>query len=143
MSVAIFSLTLWLAVLAQVGLLVVSLQVPARLHWRQELALLQPFNRKLMWVYGFFVVLTYLGFASLTAALHTEFVRGDRAAVGLAVFIGVYWLARIIVDVTYFDSRDWPQGTRFQVGHWLLNGLFGFLTITYLGLATWHISGLQ
>lgn len=143
MTVAIFGLALWLAALAQVGLLVVSAQVPARLKWREELALLQPFNRKLMWVYGVFVVLTYLGFASLTAGLHGELMRGDRAAVGLALFIGIYWLARIIVDLTYFESRDWPRGVRFQIGHWVLNGLFAFLTITYLGLATWHMSGAR
>lgn len=140
MSVAgIFSLALWLAALGQVALVTVSVQVPARLHWREELARLGPFNRKLMWVYGIFVVLTYLAFAALTAALHTELLRGDRAAMGLAFFIGVYWLARIIVDVTYFDSKDWPKGTRFQVGHWMLNCLFAFLTVTYLALPAWQI----
>jgi hypothetical protein len=138
---ALFGLALWLAVTAQVGLLVVSLQVPARLNWRQELALLQPFNRKLMWVYGIFVVLTYLGFAGLTAGLHGELLRGDRAAVGLALFIGVYWLARIVVDIAYFESDDWPRGRFLQLGHWLLNGVFVFLTVTYLGLVAWQIGG--
>ena len=138
---ALFSLALWLAALAQVGLLVVSLQVPARLNWRTELAVLQPFNRKLMWVYGIFVVLTYLGFAALTAGLHGELLRGERAAVGLALFIGLYWLARIIVDLVYFESRDWPRGRFLQLGHWLLNAVFVFLTVTYLGLVTWQIDG--
>lgn len=137
----LFSLALWLAALAQVGLLVVSLQVPARLNWRQELAVLQPFNRKLMWAYGIFVVLTYLGFAALTLGLHGELLRGDRAAVGLALFMGFYWLARIVVDLTYFESRDWPRGRFLQLGHWLLNGVFVFLTATYLGLVTWQIGG--
>lgn len=135
----LFGLALWLAVLGQIGLLAVSLQVPSRLHWREELALLSPFNRKLMWVYGIFVVLTYLAFAALTATFHTELLRGDRAAIGLALFIGIYWLARIVVDIAYFDSRDWPKGLRFQIGHWLLDGLFAFLTVTYLGLAAWRI----
>jgi len=137
----LFSLALWLAALAQVGLLGVSLQVPARLNWRQELALLQPFNRKLMWVYGIFVVLTNLGFAALTAGLHGELLRGDRAAVALALFIGVYWLARIVVDLAYFESRDWPRGRFLRLGHWLLNGVFVFLTATYLGLVTWQAAG--
>jgi hypothetical protein len=137
----LFGLALWLAAAAQVGLLVVSVQVPARLNWRTELATLQPFNRKLMWVYGIFVVLTYLAFAVLTAALHGELLRGDRAAIGLAIFIGVYWLARIVVDLTYFDSRDWPQGRLMQLGHWALDGVFVFLTVTYLGLAAWRVWG--
>lgn len=137
----LFSLALWLAALAQVGLLGVSLQVPARLNWRHELASLQPFNRKLMWVYGIFVVLTYLGFAALTAGLHGELLRGDRAAVGLALFIGVYWLARVVVDIVYFRSGDWPRGRFLELGHWLLNGVFVFLAVTYLGLVTWQIGG--
>ena len=140
MSVAeVFGLALWLAALGQIGLLAVSLQVPTRLHWREELALLSPFNRKLMWVYGIFVVLTYLSFATLTAGLHAELLAGDRAAIGLALFIGVYWFARLVVEFAYFDSRDWPKGKWIQVGHWMLNGLFVFLTVTYLGLVAWRI----
>src|SRR5438552_4137586 len=86
----IFGLALWLAALGHFVLLAASFQVPARLGWKQDLAQLRPFNRKLMWTYGGFTVLTIVAFGILTVALHDEFVRGDRTATGLAAFIAPY-----------------------------------------------------
>jgi len=131
-------LALWLAGLGHFAVLGASFQVPARLGWREELARLRPFNRKLMWTYGGFTVLTIVAFGTLTLVLHGELLRGDRAAVGLAAFIGVYWTARIGVDLFYFSHADWPRGPGFAVGHALLMGLFAFLAATYLGLVAWH-----
>jgi len=136
----LLGLALWLAGLAHFAVLGASFQVPARLGWREELARLRPLNRKLMWTYGGFTVLTIVAFGTLTLALHAELLRGDRAAVGLAAFIGVYWAVRIAVDVVWFGHADWPPGRRFVVGHALLLGLFAFLAGTYLGLVAWHLT---
>ena len=99
-----------------------------------SLAKLTPFNRKLMWTYGGFTVLTITAFGVLTLALHSEMLRGDRAALGLASFIGIYWSTRIVVDALYFRHSDWPKGVLFVVGHVLLTALFMGLAATYLGL---------
>jgi hypothetical protein len=85
-------------------------------------------------------VLTIVAFGILTLALHEELVRGDRAALGLAAFIGVYWGARIAVDLAWFSHSDWPAGRQFVVGHALLLALFLFLAGTYLGLVAWHLA---
>jgi hypothetical protein len=130
----LLSTALWLAGFGHFCVLVASFQVPARLGWKTDLAKLSPFNRKLMWTYGGFTVLTILAFGVLTLALHSEILRGDRAALGLAGFIGVYWSARVAVDALYFRHTDWPQGARFVVGHILLTALFVALAATYLGL---------
>ena len=74
---------------------------------------------------------SFVSFGTLTLLLHDEFLRGDRAAVALAVFIAVYWTARVAVDLFYFEHRDWPQGTQFVIGHILLTALFAALAITY------------
>jgi hypothetical protein len=133
-------LALWLAGLAHFAVLGASVQVPARLHWRDELARLSSLNRKLMWTYGGFTVLTIVAFGALTLGLHEELLRGDRAALGLAGFIGVYWGARIAVDLFWFSHADWPPGRLFVVGHALLLALFLFLAGTYLGLVAWHLT---
>lgn len=109
-------------------------QVPSRLKWKEDLHKLTPFNRKLMWVHGGFAVLTIVAFGILTLALHEELLRGDRAALGLALFIGVYWALRIVVDFTYYEHTDWPRGQGFVVGHVLLNLLFTFLAVTNLAV---------
>jgi len=93
----------------------------------------------LLWVQGGFTVLTIIAFGTLTLALHSELLRGDRAALGLACFIGSYWTARIVVDAFYFSHRDWPEGMQFVVGHILLTCLFSFLAACYWGLFLWHL----
>ena len=136
---AVFGLALWLAGLGHFVLLGASFQVPARLGWREDLAQLRPFNRKLMWTYGAFTVLTIVAFGALTLFLHDDFLRGDRAALALAAFIASYWGARIAVDAIYFKHRDWPAGRSFVFGHLMLTGLFIALASTYAGLIAWRL----
>lgn len=133
------NLDLWLAGAAHFLVLFASFQVPYRLHWKQDLAKLMPFNRKLLWVQGAFTVLTIMAFGVLTLVLHTEMLRGDGAAMALACFIGVYWTARILVDSFYFSHSDWPKGKAFVVGHTLLTLLFTFLALSYIGVFVWQI----
>jgi alginate O-acetyltransferase complex protein AlgI len=135
----LFDVDLWLAGAGHFVILIASAQVPSRLGWKQDLRQLRPFNRKLLWVQGGFTVLTIIAFGTLTLALHAELLRGDRAALGLAAFIGLYWTARILVDAFYFSHEDWPQGREFVVGHFLLTALFCFLAVSYLGLVGWRV----
>ena len=86
-----------------------------------------------------FTVLTIVAFGTLTLVLHTELLRGDRAALGLACSIGLCWTARVLADALYFSHSDWPQGTMFVVGHALLTLLFLALAASYLGLFLWHV----
>lgn len=135
----LLSPALWLAGAGHFCVLIASFQVPQRLGWKRDLATLTPFNRKLMWVHGGFAVLTIVAFGILTLLLHGEFLRGDRAALGLAAFIGIYWATRIVVDFTYYDHNDWPSGPGFVVGHVLLTLLFAYLAGTYLILFLWRV----
>lgn len=139
MAERLFSLALWLAGVGHFCILGASLQVPSRLGWKKDLPKLTPFNRKLMWTYGGFTVMTIIAFGSLTFLLHEELLRGDRAALGLAGFVGIHWMARLLIDGLYFRHRDWPSGLQFVIGHILLDGLFLFLSGTYLSLLVWHL----
>ena len=135
----LFDFDLWLAGAAHFVILIASFQVPYRLHWKRDLQSLMPFNRKLLWVQGGFTVLTIFAFGTLTLVLHRELLRGDRAALGLAGFIGIYWTARVLVDALYFSHQDWPKGRQFVVGHILLTSLFYALAASYLALFAWNL----
>jgi hypothetical protein len=135
-----FNLALWAAGAGHFVILIASFQVPIQLHWKRDLAQLIPFNRKLLWVQGGFTVLTIIAFGILTLVLHQELLRGDRAAMGLACFIAVYWTARVLVDAFYFSQADWPPGRRFVVGHILLTLLFSALASIFAALAWWNLS---
>jgi alginate O-acetyltransferase complex protein AlgI len=134
-----FNLITWVAGAGHFLILVASFQVPARLRWKQDLAQLMPLNRKMLWVQSSFTVLTIIAFGALTLALHAELLRGDRAAMGLACFIAIYWTARLLVDAFYFSHQDWPQGTQFLIGHMLLTSLFVALASSFWALFIWQV----
>jgi hypothetical protein len=133
------SLAVWLAGAGHFAVLIASFQVPYRLRWKEDLSKLTAFNRKLMWVHGGFAVYTIAAFGVMTLLLHGEILSGQRAALALSIFIGAYWLLRIIVDFTYYSHSDWPQGKGFVIGHLLLTLLFVFLSATYLGVSARHL----
>lgn len=132
-----FDLDLWFAAAGHFAILAASFQVPYRLGWKKDLQQLMAFNRKLLWVQSGFTVLTIVAFGTLTLALHQELLHGDRAAMGLAAFISIYWTARVLVDALYFSHADWPKGRHFVMGHALLTSLFCFLAVSYLSLFVW------
>lgn len=134
------SFALWMAGFGHFMILIASFQVPFRLDWARDLAKLQPFNRKLLWAQGSFTVLTIIAFGTATLALHHEMLAGDRAALFIAGFIALYWIARILVDAFYFSHRDWPVGRYYQIGHFLLTSLFCCLATTYISLLAWNLS---
>lgn len=134
-----FDSALWLAGVGHFLILVASFQVPRRLSWKKDLQPLMPFNRKLLWVQSAFTVLTIIAFGVLTLVLHQELLRGERAAVGLACFVGLYWTSRVLVDAFYFSHEDWPKGRTFVVGHILLTSLFSALATIYIALVVWHL----
>lgn len=133
-----FNLALWLAGAGHFVILAASFQVPMRLQWHKDLAQLMPFNRKLLWVQSSFTVMTIMAFGTLTLVLHSEFLRGDRAALALAIYIAIFWTARVQVDFFYFSHSDWPTGKAFKVGHALLTSLFISLAGFYWALVAWH-----
>jgi alginate O-acetyltransferase complex protein AlgI len=135
----LLNMDLWLAGAGHFLILIASFQVPSRLRWKEDLQSLMPFNRKLLWVQSSFTVLTILAFGALTLLLHAELLRGDRAAMGLACFIAVYWTSRILVDAFYFTHEDWPKGRMYVVGHILLTCLFIALAASYWAVFLWHV----
>lgn len=134
-----FDLALWAAGIGHFVILIASVQVPGKLEWKRDLAQLKPFNRKLLWVQSSFTVLTIIAFGTWTLVLHQEMLRGDRAAMGIAAFIGIYWASRISVDAFYFSHTDWPQGRQFVIGHILLTTLFSCLALTYISVFVWNL----
>lgn len=130
---------LWIGAGAHLLVLVASSQVPKQLNWHTDLRSLEPLNRKLMWTYGGFIVLTIVSFGVLTAFFHGEFVAGNPVALGLSGFISVFWSARVLVDFFYFSHDDWPEGIEFVVGHALLTSLFLFLVAMYGGTVVYHL----
>jgi alginate O-acetyltransferase complex protein AlgI len=133
---------LWIGAAGHFLVLAASVQVPEQLEWREDLKDLKSLNRKLLWTYAGFIVLIIVSFGILTAVFHDAFLAGNRVALGLAALIAVFWIARIIVDATYFSHDDWPEGLEFIVGHTMLTSLFILLVVIYVGTILFHVAPL-
>jgi len=122
---------LYAAAIGHLAVLVASFQAPARLRWKHDLAKLTRFNRRIFWLYGFYIGFSILGFSALTLCLHDAFLAGNGAARGLALFIAVFWTIRVLADFVWYDRRDWPPGNALVAGHALLTTLFCSLAAVY------------
>ena len=119
--------------------LVASFQVPHRLNWREELQLVRPLNRKLLWTYGCYIATFIFLFGLLTLHLIPEMLRGEKSALALMGLISLFWWSRVLIDAFYFEHSDWPEGVEFVLGHTLLTSLFVTIATTYTATLLWHL----
>ena len=137
-----FDLILWLAGAGHFVILAASFQVPSRLRWKQDLAQLMPFNRKLLWVQSGVHRADdcCVRHADARAACGTAArrPRGDGAGLFYRERTGRHasWSTRF-----YFSHEDWPKGRQFVIGHILLTSLFVALAGSYWGLLAWQMWG--
>lgn len=127
---ACLSTLLWLAGWGHFLVLAASFQVPTRLGWHEELHRLRPLNRKILWVYGGFIVGMITSFGILILRLHPLMLAGEEGALYMVGLIAFFWTARLTVDALVFEHSDWPEGPEFTVGHTLLTSLFVYLATT-------------
>jgi hypothetical protein len=120
--------------LVHFGVLGVTAFVPRMLNWRAELAVLSPFMRRLVWVYGVFISLVIAGFGSLSL-LHAEALAGGLPlARSVCAFIAIFWLARLVVQFFVFDARPLFRRRVLKYGYHGLTVVFVYLVVVY-GLA--------
>lgn len=125
------SVGLWIGAAGHFLVLAASYQVPEELDWDTDLQTLKPLNRKLLWTYGGYIVLTIVFFGIMTATFHDEFVQGSSVALGVSAMIVVFWTIRVLIDCFYFSHDDWPEGIEYTVGHSMLTSLFVLLILIY------------
>jgi hypothetical protein len=123
--------SLQLAAGLQFSILIASALVPRVLDWRRNLASLDPFLRKLFWVYGIFIVLVIIGFAVLTAVHADSIATGQPMARSLSAFIAIFWLARLAVQITVFDPRAFLKTWFYKTGYHALTVIFALLVLIY------------
>ena len=97
---------------------------PEYFNWKQELKSLSMINRQMMYVHSFFVafVVFLIGLLCLTSSnelVTTTF--GKR----IALFIGIFWVARLLVQFFGYSSQLW-KGKSFET---FIHVLFSMLWI--------------
>ena len=107
---------LWLAGTSHFIVLIATVQVPTRLGWREDLPKLTSMNRKLFHVATGYLAACIAGFGAMTLLLHREMMRGEYAGLLLCGFFGLFWLARLVIDLLYYRHDDWPPGAELALG---------------------------
>lgn len=124
-----------LAAFLHFALLPVSLAVPRIFDWKKEMAGLSPMTRKIIWVHGAFISGIIVAFGILTFLEAGPLAAGERPA--LAALMGIFWLARLVVQFLYYKPKEWPKGGIYLAGRYGLTALFTFWSAVYLAaLAT-------
>jgi hypothetical protein len=123
--------------LVHFGVLGVTACVPRMLNWRSELAVLSPFLRRLVWVYGVFISLVIAGFGTLSL-LHVDVLSsGAPFARSFCAFVASFWLVRLIVQFFVFDARPLLRRRVLKYGYHGLTVVFVYLVLVYALAAVW------
>jgi hypothetical protein len=115
----------------QFTILIASAMTPKVLNWKGELAGLHPFLRRLFWVYGVFIVMTFLGFATISVLCVEELAAGSLLARSFCGFTAAFWFARLLVQFFVFDAKPFLTNWFYTAGYHGLTVLFIALTGIY------------
>jgi hypothetical protein len=122
---------IFVAGFGQLVLVVCSLAIPKVLNWAEETSKLRPLTRQVFWTYAGYIWVTNLSFALISMISPSSLTDKSFLAVAVTIYIVAYWLARVIIQFTWFDRSDTPKGLRYLVAEALLVGLFVGLTLVY------------
>lgn len=121
---------IFIAGVAQFGVLLASAIVPFRLNWRTELSSLSRLHRQMYWVYGGYVVLSIVAFALLSILNARELAHGSGLARGVCAYIAVFWGIRVALQGV-FDTKEHLTTWWLKAGYHGLTVLFGTFTLVY------------
>src|SRR5215218_6931726 len=115
----------------QLILISASLAIPRILRWPEDVAKLRPLTRQVFWTYAGYIWTANVCFGLLSLLAPAALVAGGTLPAAVCGFIMLYWLARIVIQFTYFDRSAAPPGFIFKLAEAALVGLFVALTAVY------------
>lgn len=108
--------------------------VQERLSWKEELQRLQPFSRNLVLLFALGIVACVAGLGLVVLVSHGQLCN-SAAGSALCLFLGIFWLARGVVQSVVF-SAIWPRSVLWV--HRGLAVLYPALGLAYL--TAWALS---
>jgi len=125
--------------LLHLPVLVAVLAIPRALDWRSGLAVLDPFLRRLFWVYGVFIALTVAAMTAVSLALPARLAQDDVLARAVLAFIAGFWWLRIVVQIAVFDARPLLDRWWRRLGYHGLSALFAAIAAIYTVAVLWEV----
>ena len=122
---------IFVAGLLHFGILVASALVPQVLDWRTDLAKVHPLTRRLVWVYGSYIVFVIIAFGVI-AVLHSPVLAsGSPLARTVCAVIALFWGARMLLQYGVLAPGELLDRWYLRVGYHALTLTFLFLTVVF------------
>ena len=134
---------IFLAGVGQLVLIIGSLAIPKVLGWAEDTSKLKTLTRQVFWTYAGYIWATNFAFGLISVLSPASLIEGSFLSTSVSIFIFVYWLARIVIQFTYFDRREAPSGGIFVVAEVVLVALFICLTAVYGWAVIHNIMGVN
>jgi hypothetical protein len=115
--------------LVQLGIAASSLAVPHLLEWPRRLACLDPFTRRLFWVYAAFILLVNVGFGLILLLEPGALASGGALGRLVCGFIAVFWICRLVVQFFAFEVPPEVDGMVAKLGYHGLTLGFSYLAL--------------
>ena len=96
---------LWIAGAIHLAIAVSNFWVPGILHYRENLAKLSPMVRQVFIVHAVYMVLVLLGISAMCFFFAPELTAGAPLSRFLSAFLAVFWLLRVVLQLTFYDKE--------------------------------------
>jgi hypothetical protein len=120
-----------LAGILQIALSMGSLAIPKLLNWKGELSKVSTIIAQMFWTYAGYILVINFSFGLVSFFGAGELLGKTFLSKSICAFIFLYWLARVVIQFFYFDTKSAPQGKIYKAGEIALVLLFVFFTIVY------------
>lgn len=121
----------FLAGLSLIALSIGSLAIPKLLNWRHDTKKLPKLLEQVFWTYAVYILGMNSFFGIIATVSPTSLLDGSFLAKALTLYMSVYWLGRIFIQLFIFDKSNLPPKGVFRLGEVLLFLVFVFTSITF------------
>jgi hypothetical protein len=105
-SFTLYIRLIWLAGAIQFGIVVANAWLPSQLRVKQGLGGTPPFLRQIFYVHWIYIVLVVGLFSGLCFLFPADLAGGSPLGRFLSVFLGLFWLLRVLLQWFYYDKAS-------------------------------------
>ena len=124
----VLQMCLWIAGVIQLAIVFANFFLPKKLSYRENLARTSPIVRQVFIVHSAYIVGVVMLFALVTFTFAPELASGRGLGRFLAAAIAMFWIARVPLQLFYYDSSLRRAN---RAGDVAMTAALGFLGVTY------------
>jgi len=109
--------------------------LPAKLHYRENLAKVSPIIRQIFTIHSIYIVLVLVGLGLICLLFSNELAGATPLGRFLCGFLAIFWGSRIVLQIFYYDKavkKEHPLGALFFGAVFLYLAVI-FTAATFLG----------